>query len=109
MSTKFKKDVARRVVSRLEDSRIYLSSRKSEEVVDAVFAAIQAELTLGNTVQITRFGIFKPVVRKERKVPRPGGEFEIVPAKKVVRFTPGASLSESVSAAARLHDKVSAS
>lgn len=66
-------------------------------VVDAVFEAIQANLSNGEKVQIIGFGNFEVRDRAARKGrnPQTGEEIQI-PASKVPAFKPGKALKEAV-------------
>lgn len=66
-------------------------------VVDAVFEAIQENLSKGEKVQIIGFGNFEVRDRAARKGrnPQTGDEIQI-PASKVPAFKPGKALKEAV-------------
>ena len=70
---------------------------QAETVYENLFAIIKANLKKGDDVAITGFGSFKVVKRDARKGrnPRTGKELKI-PAHKVVKFTPGKALKESI-------------
>jgi DNA-binding protein HU-beta len=70
---------------------------KAEAVLDAAIGALRSAIAAGNTVTFTGFGSFKVMERAARKGrnPRTGKEITI-PACKVVKFTPGKNLKESV-------------
>ncbi|MFZ5811529.1 MAG: HU family DNA-binding protein [Thermodesulfobacteriota bacterium] len=67
--------------------------------VDAIMGSIREELAAGNSVALKNFGTFVVVTRAGRtgKNPRTG-ESMAIPAKKVVRFTPGKELKEAAAA-----------
>lgn len=70
---------------------------KAEEALDAVLECLQEALAAGETVTFTGFGSFKINQRAERKGRNPrSGEEIIIPACKVVKFTPGKSLKDAV-------------
>lgn len=75
-----------------------LSSRaKAEEALDAVISCLRDALASGETVTLTNFGSFKVNTRAERKGRNPRTKEEIIiPASKVVKFTPGKPLKDAV-------------
>lgn len=75
-----------------------LSNRaKAEEALDALLDCIQEALASGEAVTFTGFGSFKVNERAERKGRNPrSGEEIIIPACKVVKFTPGKSLKDAL-------------
>ena len=70
---------------------------QAEKVLDATIAALCASLGSGHSITLTGFGSFKVAKRAARKGrnPRTGQEIKI-PASKVVKFTPGKALKNSV-------------
>jgi len=70
---------------------------QAEAVFEGVFASIGHALKNGDSVNISGFGSFKVVKRNARKGrnPRTGKEIKI-PARRVVKFTPGKALKESL-------------
>lgn len=70
---------------------------KTEDVLDAVINALREALIDGDSITFTGFGSFKVVDRAARKGrnPRTGEEITI-PASKVVKFTPGKTLKDSI-------------
>ncbi len=73
------------------------TKQATEQFLDATIAVITESMARGEQVSFTGFGSFKIVERAERKGrnPRTGAEIT-VPAAKVVKFTPGKALKESV-------------
>ena len=70
---------------------------KAEEALDAVVASLREALASGESVTFTGFGSFKVVERSERKGRNPRtGEECLIPASRVVKFTPGKALKEAV-------------
>ena len=70
---------------------------KAEEALDAVVASLREALADGESVTFTGFGSFKVVERSERKGRNPRtGEECLIPASRVVKFTPGKALKEAV-------------
>ncbi|MDD2877209.1 MAG: HU family DNA-binding protein [Acidiphilium sp.] len=74
-----------------------LSKAKATEVVDAVFAAIEAALKQKQEVRLVGFGTFATAERKAGtgRNPRTGEEIQI-PASTSVRFKPGKTLKDAV-------------
>lgn len=74
-----------------------LPKAKAAEVVDAVFAAIEAALKKKEEVRLVGFGSFATADRKASvgRNPRTGEEIKI-DASTSVRFKPGKSLKDSV-------------
>mgnify|MGYP000012392298 CR=1 FL=1 len=70
---------------------------KSEAALDATIEAITECLTAGDSITLTGFGSFKVTKRAARKGrnPRTGKEC-LIPASRVVKFTPGKTLKEAV-------------
>ena len=65
--------------------------------VDAVFGAIEKELTAGGDFQLTGFGKFFVKETREKKGRNPAtGEELMIAAKKVPKFKPGVSLKTAV-------------
>lgn len=70
---------------------------KAEAALDAVIDALREAVASGETVTFTGFGSFKVTERAARKGRNPRTGMEItIPACKVVKFTPGKKLKESV-------------
>lgn len=74
-----------------------LSKKDATPVVEAVFEAIQSNLSEGEKVQIIGFGTFEVRDRAARKGrnPQTGEEIQI-PATKVPAFKPGKGLKDAV-------------
>jgi DNA-binding protein HU-beta len=74
-----------------------LPRAKTAEVVDALFAAIEAALKKKEEVRLVGFGTFATADRKEStgRNPRTGEEMQI-PASTSVRFKPGKGLRDAV-------------
>ncbi|MDD4125203.1 MAG: HU family DNA-binding protein [Eubacteriales bacterium] len=74
-----------------------LKKKDAEAAVNAVFAAIQKDLTEGGKVQIAGFGSFKVKERSERIGRNPKTLEEInIPASKAPVFVAGKGLKDSV-------------
>jgi DNA-binding protein HU-beta len=73
------------------------TQKDSAEVVDVILNSIKGALEQGETVKLVGFGSFNVIQREARKGrnPQTGEELQI-PAKKVVKFKPGASLADGV-------------
>lgn len=74
-----------------------LTKTKAGEALDAMMTAIETALTNDQKVTLVGFGTWETSSRKARKGrnPKTGAEITI-PAKKVVRFRAGATLSKEV-------------
>lgn len=75
-----------------------LTKKKAADVVDAVFAAIQAALAKGDKIQAVGFGTFEVQQRSARKGRNPQNPTEEIniPAKKVPVFRAGKALKDAV-------------
>lgn len=74
-----------------------LSKTKSKEVLDTLTSTITSTLADGDKVTLVGFGTFTTTERPARKAMNPKtGEIIDVPAKRVAKFKPGASLSNTV-------------
>ncbi len=74
-----------------------LTKKSAADTFDAILSIITEELIKGEQVTITGFGSFSVKDRKERKGINPQtGEEITIPATRVVRFTVGKNLKESV-------------
>ncbi len=73
------------------------SKAQAEAALDATIATITETLKGGDSVVFTGFGSFKVAERAARKGrnPRSGDEI-VIPATKVVKFTPGKMLKDAV-------------
>ncbi len=69
----------------------------AEKLLDAFMQAVQEAISKGDKVVLVGFGTFQVVKRAERtgRNPRTGEPLKI-PAKKVVKFTPGKKLEDAV-------------
>ena len=75
-----------------------LSKKDAERVVSATFETITAQLTKGEKVQISGFGIFEVKEREARVVRNPRTKEAIeIPASKVPAFKASKALKDSVS------------
>ncbi len=76
------------------------SKAATSTIIDVAMEAITEALTRGENVQFVGFGSFSVQERKARtgRNPQTGKEMKI-PAKKVVRFRPGAALAAAVNKA----------
>jgi len=74
-------------------SQSHLTKAASEKALNAAIKAITGSLKKGNRVGLVGFGSFSVVQRRARtgRNPQTGKEIRI-PAKKVVKFKPGADL-----------------
>jgi len=74
-----------------------LTKIQSRKALDAFISAISDALRNGDRISLVGFGSFSVAERGERigRNPKDGTELRI-PAKKVVKFTPGAELKTSV-------------
>lgn len=84
-------------VRALKDKAGLATLVQAEAAYDSLFGILKATLQKGDDVAITGFGSFKVMKRKARKGrnPRTGKEMQI-PAKKVVKFSAGKALKESM-------------
>lgn len=76
-----------------------LSRADSKRAVDAILEGIEDELREGNKINLVGFGSFqvKDQAARTGRNPQTGEDIHI-PAKKVVRFSPGKGLKEAVQA-----------
>ncbi len=74
-----------------------MTKKQTAAAVDAVIGAIKDALAKGEDVRLVGFGTFSVKKRKARtgRNPQTGKALKI-PAKKVVRFTPGKGLKDAV-------------
>jgi DNA-binding protein HU-beta len=78
-------------------AKVDLTKTKTSEVIDAVVEAVKEALITGDKVTLVGFGTFQTANRAERKGRNPKSGAEIlIPAKKIAKFKPGASLQSSV-------------
>jgi len=74
-----------------------LTKKTSRKAFDAVISAITNSLVGREKVTLVGFGTFQVIERKARKGVNPQtGERLQIPAKKVLKFSPGKSLREKV-------------
>ena len=74
-----------------------LTKKDAEKAVNALFESVQQELIAGGKVQMIGFGTFEVKERAARKGRNPRtGEECLIPASRVVKFTPGKALKEAV-------------
>ena len=66
----------------------------TEQFLDAAISVLSETIANGEQVSFTGFGSFKVVERSDRN-PRTGEEC-LIPASRVVKFTPGKALKEAV-------------
>ena len=85
------------LVEKIHSKAGLASKAQAERVLDVTVASLVEALASGESVTFTGFGSFKVVQRAARKGrnPRTGEEIKI-PAGKVVKFTPGKLLKDSV-------------
>ena len=81
----------------VEVGKVVGSKRMADKVVSCVYEAIKKGLRKGQAVTLVGFGTFSVGKRKARvgRNPQTGKEIKI-PAKKVVKFTPGKALKTAV-------------
>ena len=73
------------------------SKAQAEAALDATLETVMESLMDGDSVVFTGFGSFKVADRAARKGRNPRtGEELVIPATKVVKFTPGKMLKEAV-------------
>lgn len=74
-----------------------LSKVDGKKAVEAMIKTIQSEMKKGEKVSILGFGSFSVVKKAARKGVNPQTKKAIsIPARKVVKFKPGATLAEAV-------------
>lgn len=74
-----------------------LSKKEAKDALEATLSAITGSLTKGDSVTLIGFGTFSVKNRAERSGVNPQTkEKMIIPAKKVVKFNPGANLKSAV-------------
>ena len=74
-----------------------LSKVDAKKAVEAFFTSVETALKKGDKVSIVGFGSWSVADKEARDARNPRtGEIIKVPAKKVVKFTPGAELSDAV-------------
>ena len=73
------------------------TKKGTEDFINAMIDAVKADLKKGGSLQLVGFGTFKVVKRAARtgRNPKTGKEIKI-PAKKVVKFTAGKTLKDTV-------------
>lgn len=72
-----------------------LSKKQAKAALDATLESISQALANDDKVQLIGFGTFSVIEKPERKGRNPRTKEEIViPARKVVKFKPGAGLGE---------------
>ena len=76
---------------------VELPQTQVKDVIQRVFDEIIKTLETENRIELRNFGVFEVKERKPRKArnPRTGAKV-MVPAKLVVRFTPGREMAEKV-------------
>lgn len=74
-----------------------MNKAKSKEAVEAVLEGLQDGLQKGYKISLTGFGTFQVKQQKERSGRNPQtGEMIQIPARKVVKFSPGKNLRDAV-------------
>ena len=77
--------------------KVNLSQKDIKEVIETFFFEMGNSLAKGNKIELRGFGVFKPILRKERVGRNPKtGEIITIPKKKAVIFKPGKELKEKV-------------
>jgi len=73
------------------------TKKDTEKFVSAFIEAVKEGLKKDGFVRLIGFGTFKTATRKERKGRNPQtGEEIIIPAKKIIKFSPGKTLDKEV-------------
>lgn len=74
-----------------------LSKTDARKALDAFMNCVENALINGDKVSLVGFGTFSTIDKNERKGINPATKAEIlIPAKKAVKFKPGADLSEKI-------------
>lgn len=80
-----------------EMAKVLNSTKEAKKVCESLLSTISGALKKGDPVTLTGFGTFKVSKRKARKGRNPQtGEQIKIKAKKVVRFTPGKHLKDTI-------------
>jgi len=73
----------------IEESFVAINKETAEELIDFIFDRIKFEISMGNDVDIHKFGSFKNVIRAPRTARNPrSGEVIEVGEKNAIRFKP---------------------
>jgi len=76
----------------IKESFATINREMAEELVDFIFDRIKFEISMGNDVDIHKFGSFKNVVRAPRTARNPrSGEAIEVGEKNAIRFKPSSA------------------
>ena len=78
--------------SQLLAKNMAVSANQAGKIVDTFFATISEVLITKERLTFVGFGSFKTKVTKSRKIKTPRQDTALVPAKRVVRFSPGKTL-----------------
>ena len=74
-----------------------LPKKEASDALDAILQVMQESLSQGEDITLIGFGSFKVSEREERNGRNPRtGDSMIIPATKVVKFSPGKGLKEAV-------------
>ena len=85
------------LIDKLQAKAGLSTKQATEQFLDAALTVITESMSRGEQVSFTGFGSFKVIERAERKGRNPRtGEDLVVPAAKVVKFTPGKALKDAV-------------
>jgi len=77
--------------------KVDISQKDIKEVIEAFFLEIGNILAKGDRIELRGFGVFKPILRKEKIGRNPKtGEIITIPKKMAVIFKPGKELKEKV-------------
>lgn len=88
-------------ITKVKDKGSFPTLVSAEVAANATIEAIKEAVLAEETVTISNFGTFKIVERGERKGRNPRtGEEIIIPAYKIVRFTPAKTLKDKINAGA---------
>ncbi|MER0171954.1 MAG: HU family DNA-binding protein [Nitrosomonas sp.] len=90
-------------------TRSKTTKAQTTAMLNELLEVIQETMANGNDVQLVGFGTFSVTERAGREGRNPAtGETMTIPAKKVVRFKPGKTLSDAVAAAQKTNAAKSA-
>jgi len=80
-----------------EARKVIPDPASAKNAVDSLIANIRTALQNGESVTLSGFGTFKPVVRQARTGRNPRtGEAIAIPARQTVKFLPGKALREEI-------------
>ncbi len=77
--------------------KVDISQKDIKEVIEAFFLEVGNSLAKGNRIELRGFGVFKPILRKEKIGRNPKtGEVITIPKKIALVFKPGKELKKKV-------------